>query len=205
MHISEGFLSPQMLAAGWAVAGIGVAVGLRRTNVEKIVPVAAMSSAFFLASLINVKIGPSSTHLSLIAPMGLILGWGVFPAVIVALLLQALLFQFGGLLVLGVNTVNFALPALIVYLLFAKPARGANAKISGVASFAAGFFGVILSALGMALFLGFSDTGFLGAAKIVFAANVPLAFIEGAVTLFIVSFLKKTAPDVLTNAVLDKK
>ena len=75
MHISEGILSTQALAAGWAVAGVGTAVGLKKLNPDKIVRVAFSSSVFFLASLINVRLGPSSTHLSLIAPMGLVLGW----------------------------------------------------------------------------------------------------------------------------------
>ena len=196
MHISEGFLSPQMLAAGWAIAGAGTAVGLRKLNPDRIVRVAVFSSVFFLASLINIRIGPSSTHLSLIGPMGLILGWCAFPAVLTALLLQAVLFQFGGLLVLGANTVDMALPALVVHLLFARFAR-AGGRIGAVAAFAAGFVGVLLSAAGIGFFLGFSDAGLWNSVKIVFAAHLPLALIEGAITLFMVGFLKKTAPDIL--------
>ena len=197
MHISEGFLSPQMLATGWAIAGAGVAVGLKKVNMDKIVPVAAMSSVFFLASLINVKVGPSSTHLSMIAPIGLILGWSSFPAVMVALILQAVLFQFGGLLVLGVNTVTIALPALIVYLLFARAVRGQRPMRAAAASFAAGFLAVVLCAVGVGCFLGFSDANFLGAVKVVFLTHLPLAVIEGVITLFLVAFLKKAAPDIL--------
>ena len=104
MHISEGILSGGVLAVGWAGPIAGVSYGLRKTNTDKIIQTALISSAFFLASLVNVRTGPSSTHLTLLAPMGLILGHAVFPAVFTALLLQALLFHFGGLLVLGVNT-----------------------------------------------------------------------------------------------------
>jgi cobalt/nickel transport system permease protein len=199
MHISEGLLTPQMLAAGWAVAGAGTAAGLKRLDSDKIVRVAVFSSTFFLASLVNVRIGPSSTHLSLLAPMGLVLGWSVFPAVLTALLLQAVLFQFGGLLVLGANTADMALPALIVYLLFSGPIRRGGVLSASVFSFAAGFLAVVLGAVGVGVFLRLSDPGMAGVVKVVFAAHVPLAFIEGAVTLFMVGFLKKAAPDILNG------
>jgi cobalt/nickel transport system permease protein len=197
MHISEGFLSPQVLAAGWVAAGVGTAIGLKKLELDKIVRVAVFSSVFFLASLINVSIGPSSTHLSLIAPMGLVLGWSVFPAVLVTLLLQAVLLQFGGLLVLGVNTVDMALPGLIVYLLFSSAIRRGNPVLAAASSFAAGFLAVILGALGVGAFLSLSDPDMTGAAKVLFAAHLPLALIEGTVTFFMVGFLRKSAPDIL--------
>jgi cobalt/nickel transport system permease protein len=198
MHISEGLLSPQMLAAGWAVAGAGTAIGLKKLDPDKIVRVAVFSSVFFLASLVNVPIGPSSTHLSLLAPMGLVLGWSVFPAVLTALLLQAVLLQFGGLLVLGANTVNMALPGLVVYLLFSPGIRRGNHAVAAISSFAAGFLAVTLGALGVGLFLSLSDPNMAGAVKVVFAAHLPLALVEGAVTFFMVGFLKKAAPDILS-------
>jgi cobalt/nickel transport system permease protein len=199
MHISEGFLSPQMLAAGWAMAGLGVAVGLKKLDPDKIVRVSVFSSVFFLASLINVRVGPSATHLSLLAPIGLVLGWSVFPAVLVALLLQAVLLQFGGILVLGANTVDMALPALIVYLLFSGAIRRSGHLASGIFAFAAGFLAVLLGAVGTAAFLMLSDPDMTGIVRVIFAAHLPLALIEGTVTLFMVGFLKKAAPDILSR------
>ncbi|MDR1873445.1 MAG: cobalt transporter CbiM [Synergistaceae bacterium] len=197
MHIHEGFLSPEMLAAGWAVAGIGTAIGLKKTDPDKIVRVAVFSSVFFLASLINVRVGPSSTHLSLLAPLGLVLGWSVFPAVLVALLLQAVLLQFGGFLVLGANTVDMALPGLIVHLLFSKSIRRGSGFAVAMLSFAAGFLAVVLGALGTGMFLTLSDPGLRGAVGVIFVANLPPALIEGVITLLMTEFLKKTAPDIL--------
>lgn len=197
MHISEGILSSQMLAAGWAIAGVGTGIGLKKLDSEKIVRVAFFSSVFFLASLINVRIGPSSTHLSLIAPMGLILGWSAFPAVMVALVLQALLFQFGGLAVLGANTVDIALPALVVYLLFAAPIRRCGGKAAFALAFCAGLLAVLLCALGVGVFLGMTNDNFMGVAKVVFAAHVPLALVEGAITAFMVAYMKRAAPELL--------
>ena len=199
MHISDGFLSVQALAAGWAIAGVGTAVGLKKMNMDRIVPVAAMSSVFFLSSLVSIKVGPSSTHLSLIAPMGIILGWGAFPAALTALIMQAVLFHFGGYLVLGVNTVNVALPALIVYLLFARTIREGTYRVSAAASFAAGFIAVILCACGVGIFLGASDANFIGVIKVVFLTHLPLALAEGVITLLLTAFLKKTAPDILAG------
>ena len=35
MHISEGMLSSQMLTAGWAIAGVGTAIGLKKLEYEQ--------------------------------------------------------------------------------------------------------------------------------------------------------------------------
>ena len=195
MHISEGILSGGVLIAGWAGTCAGTAIGLKRTDTSKIVRTALISSAFFLASLVHVKIGPGSAHLLLIAPMGLVLGWSVFPAVLVALLLQALLFGFGGLLVLGVNTLVMAGSALCVYLMFGQAVHGRrNTPIA----FLAGVCGVMLAAIFAGIFLAISDEGFVNAAKVLVAAHIPVALIEGAVTAFLISWLKKAAPEFLS-------
>ncbi|MDR1916674.1 MAG: cobalt transporter CbiM [Synergistaceae bacterium] len=197
MHISEGFLSPSALAAGWAIAGAGVAWGLKKMDSDRIVRVSMASSVFFLASLINVKLGPSSTHLSLIGPIGLILGWTSFPAIFTALLLQAVLFQFGGLLVLGANTASMATPAVLAYLVFGAATRSRNLRLASVASFAAGFLAVMTSALLVGLWLALSDPDMMLTAKTIFAVHVPLAVVEGVTTLFMTMFLRRAFPDML--------
>lgn len=193
MHISEGIVSGEVLAAGWAVSAAGIAIGLKKTDTTRIVRTALLSSAFFLASLVNVRLGPSSTHLSLLAPVGLILGWSSFPAMFTALLLQAILFHFGGLAVLGVNTMNMALPALIVYIVFGKSARK-----NIVIAFIAGFLAVMIGAGLVGVCLGLTDGNFFTAAKIIILAHIPLAVIEGIVTMFMFIWLKKSAPEFLS-------
>jgi len=74
MHISEGICSPPVLAAGLGLAVAGVAYGLRKIDTESIPRVGVLSSAFFVASLIHVPIGPTSVHLVLNGLMGLLLG-----------------------------------------------------------------------------------------------------------------------------------
>ena len=194
MHISEGILSGGMLAVGWAGTVAGVSFGLKHTDPDKIIRTALVSSAFFLASLVNIRIGPSSTHLSLIAPMGLILGYSVFPAVFTALLLQAVLFGFGGLVVLGANTMVMGLPALICYIIFGRAVR----ECSVIMSFMAGALAVMMGAGLSGAFLGFSDRNFLGAVKLLLIAHVPLSLVEGAVTSFLMVWLKKSAPEFLS-------
>jgi cobalt/nickel transport system permease protein len=55
-----------------------------------------------VSSLVSVPVGPGSVHLLLNGLMGLLLGWAAVPAILVALILQAVFFGFGGILVLGV-------------------------------------------------------------------------------------------------------
>ena len=104
MHIAEGVLSPAVLATGYALTAAGTALGLKKLDYDRLMTVAILAATFFVGSLIHVPIGITSAHLILNGLLGVILGWAAFPAILAALALQALLFQFGGLVVLGVNT-----------------------------------------------------------------------------------------------------
>ena len=203
MHISEGILSAPVLIGGGVITAVGTAIGLKSISVERIMPVAILTSCFFVASLIHVPLGPGSIHLLLNGLLGIILGWAAFPAILTALLLQAILFQFGGILVLGVNTLIQALPAVVCFYLF-RPGLAAGGSRQKVASFLGGSLAVFLSALGMALSLAATDKGFIQAAKIIVAANIPIMIIEGTVTMFAVSFVLKVQPDILAWKVIEK-
>ena len=102
MHVYEGVLTvtthgKEVLLAGAVVAAAGTAIGLRKLDYERVPRVAVLSAVFFVASLIHVPLGMTSVHLTLCGLMGLILGWAVFPALLIALLLQAVFFQMGDL------------------------------------------------------------------------------------------------------------
>ncbi len=197
MHISEGILSLPVLATGGVVAAAGVAVGLKKLDYEHIMTTALLSSAFFVASLIHVPIGPSSVHLILNGLVGLILGWAAVPAIGVALFLQALLFGFGGLTVLGVNTVVMAGPAVAVYLIFSPWIReGGKKKMIG--AFLAGSLAVAMSGILVALALIGTDEAFLKTAQLILLAHIPIMLIEGVVTMFTVSFLSRVQPEILS-------
>ncbi|MFQ8736833.1 MAG: cobalt transporter CbiM [Bilophila wadsworthia] len=118
MHISEGVLSPAVLGAGAVLAAAGIVIGLRKLDYDRLMTVAILAAAFFVGSLIHVPIGPSSVHLILNGLLGMLLGWAAFPSIFVALMLQAILFQYGGITVLGVNTFNMAFPAVVCYYAF---------------------------------------------------------------------------------------
>lgn len=197
MHVSDGVFSPQILAAGWAVAVAGSAIGLKKLNPDRVVPVAVFSSTFFLASLVHITVGPGSTHLTLAALTGLALGWSAFPALFVALFLQSVFFQFGGLAALGPNCMNMAVPAVLIGLCFRR-AKGECSPLGySVRAFIAGALGVLLASLMVSVTLGLSDYGLVKTAKILFLTHLPIAVIEGIITAVVVDFLRRVAPDLL--------
>lgn len=197
MHISEGVLSAPVLVTGAAIALAGTAIGLKKTDYDRIPEVAVMAATFFVASLIHVPLGPTSVHLILNGLIGLLLGWAAFPAILVALFLQAILFQFGGLTTLGVNTVNMALPSIVCYYLFKDLINARKNWISIGASFACGFIAVGMAGVLVALSLLFTGRSFLTVAKLVLAAHLPVMVIEGLITVFVVNFLKRVKPEML--------
>ncbi|MHC6203367.1 cobalt transporter CbiM [Breznakiellaceae bacterium SP9] len=202
MHISEGILSLPVIAGGWALGAAGLAVGLKKTQVPQLPKTALLSATLFLASLVHVPVGPSSIHLTLLGLSGWLLGWPTLPALFVALLLQGLLFQFGGLLSLGVNTTIMGAAALSAYAIRCLFERFRSPLLPGVAlaaaSFLAGFIAVIAGSVLVVLALVLSANELQITAALIMGANIPLAFVEGAISIFIILFLAKTKPDVLT-------
>lgn len=196
MHISEGVLSPAVLAGGAALAAVGTAVGLKKIDYQDIPRVALLSAAFFVATLIHVPVGPVGLHLVLNGLMGALLGWMAVPAILIALFLQALLFQFGGLTVLGVNTVIMAAPAVMCFSAF-RPLLRREGTAAAVGAFACGAAAIFLSGLLVAASLITTGEGFLEVAKLAVLAHIPVMLIEGIITLFIFLFLRKVKPEML--------
>ena len=196
MHISEGVLSGPVLLSGAALAAVGTGIGLKKLDYDQIAKAGMLSAAFFVASLVHVPIGPSNAHLILNGLLGLLLGWGAFPAILVALTLQAVFFQFGGITTLGVNTVIMALPATVCYIMLGRFIHK-SARAAAIAAFAGGFLSVLLSGLIAALSLVFTDENFLEVSGIIVAAQVPVMIIEGVVTAICVAFLRKVKPEML--------
>src|SRR5512147_1701100 len=122
-HLVDGVVSTPVIMAGAALAVVGIAVGLRRIDSDRLPYCGLMSAAFFVASLVHVPLGPSNVHLILNGLLGMVLGWAAVPAIFVGLLLQALLFGYGGITVLGVNTAIMGLPAVTCFYLFASMVR----------------------------------------------------------------------------------
>ena len=196
MHISEGVLSGPVLAGGWALAAVGTTLGLKRLDYDRLMTVAILSAAFFVGSLIHVPIGPVSAHLILNGLLGAILGLAAFPAICVALLLQAVLFQYGGLVVLGVNTFDMAFPAVACALIFGPWLRSTG-TMRTVGAFCCGFFAVLLAALLTAGALALSGEAFMTTATAIFLAHLPIMAVEGVITAMAVGFLAKVRPELL--------
>jgi cobalt/nickel transport system permease protein len=197
MHISDGVLSAQVLIAGAAIAAGGTAVGLKKIDTDRMPRVALMTAAFFVASLIHVPLGPTSVHLLFLGLMGILLGWACFPAILIGLLLQSLLFQHGGITVLGVNTVNMALPALITYLLFSPLVRREGRVLPIIGAALAGSLSILLSSLCTAFSLVFSGEEFMNIAKLIVAAHLPIMAIEALITASVVLLMKKVKPEMV--------
>lgn len=196
-HIPDGVLSAPVLIAGATVTLTLVSVALRRLDYDRLPQAAVLAATFFVSSLLNIPLGPSSVHLLLNGLMGLMLGWTAVPAILVALALQAAFFGFGGILVLGVNTMNMAVPALFCMALLAPWLRRLPAGRAFWVGAAAGMSGVMLTGLMVALTLGLSGQAFVPAAKVLVLIYLPLALVEAVITGAVIGFLMRVAPEFL--------
>ena len=212
MHIPDGILPLSVAAGGFAAAGGVTWLSLRQierthTDIRKGVPKASLLTAvFFMASLVHFPVPPVSVHLVLSGLMGVVLGWYAFPAIIVGLFLQAVMFQHGGLTMLGVNACIIGGPALLAHRIFTlrtsvgeRKRRPATAVLGFVASFSA----VAVGALAAALLIVTTVPAHLDAAveraavTALLIAHVPLGLIEGTFTVMVVLFLLRVQPGLI--------
>jgi cobalt/nickel transport system permease protein len=199
VHLMDGVIdSVPVLLGGTALAAAGVASGLWRMDDEKIPRTGVVAAAFFVASAIHVPTPIGAVHLTLVGLAGLILGWSVFPAMLVGLALQVQLLGFGGWTTLGLNTVAFALPAIICYYLFGRALS--RVKPTGprvfALGFAAGFLGMLLYCLVFCGILLLCGKEFRIPSLMVLLFHVPVLVVEGIVTGSVVVSLKRLRPEV---------
>ncbi len=200
MHLHEAVLSdsPQgigVLCLGAVGTLAGTALGLRAMDHEQVPRVALVSAVFFVVSLIHIPLGVTSIHLTLNGLVGLLLGWTAFPALLVALLLQAVLVGHGGLLALGFNTLAMALPAVAVFYLFQRMSESKHRSIHFFAGFTAGSSAILSSAFLISVALWVSGESFELAAKAVFLFHLAVAMIEGLVVGSTVVLLRQVCPE----------
>ena len=196
MHISEGILSAPVLIVEASLTAAAVSYAIKKMDYKQMSKVAILSSTFFVASFIHIPIGLSSVHLILNGVIGILLGWSAFPAILVALTFQAVLFQFGGLTSLGVNTFNMAFPAIIGFYLFHRGISGKNNLKALIFAFACGFLAVMFSAVLTAMALSFTGEAFIKIAKLILVTHLPVMFAEGVLTSFCIGFLRKVRPEI---------
>jgi len=198
MHISDGVLPVSVALSSAAVSLALAAWSVRQTSSEDLPKVAVVTASFFVSSLIHVPLGPTSVHLLIPGLVGILLGPSAFLAILLGLLLQSLLFQFGGLTALGANALMMGLPALICGVLF-KRLRGSSQRQNVIVGGLLGGGGTLIAAALLALLLMSGGEDFFGVAKLALLSHLPVFVIEGLVSAFTVSFLYRVKPELLTQ------
>jgi cobalt/nickel transport system permease protein len=198
MHIPDGFLSTPVWGTLDVVSAPAIAWVARRaqrdTQDHRIPLLGVMGAFVFAAQMINFPVGPgTSGHLVGGALLAIVLGPAAATLVLTAILvLQALIFQDGGVLALGANVFNMALAGVaagyLPYRLWVHQSR------SG-AIFAAGALSVITSAclaLAQLLISGLRmPGGVLWASLALFLVN---ALMEGTITVAAVRAIERLNP-----------
>lgn len=198
MHIAEGALSVPVLLAGAACTVLGLTLGLRQLSTDRVPMAAMLTASFFVASLIHLPAGFSSVHLVLNGLCGILLGWVAFPVIFVGLSLQLLMFGFGGLSSLGVNTVIMAAPAVVCYYLLGHNLAQASRRAIFWRGCLAGGGAIVLGVLLLCSALYASEPAqFLHLITLISASYLPVLIVEALVTASVLSFVHRVQPELL--------
>jgi len=167
LHIPDGFLSTPVAIVGWVLALLFVAIAIRQTRDQlgdRQVPFMGILAAFiFAAQAINFPIAAgTSGHLLGGALAAILLGpWAATLIMTAVIAMQGLLFQDGGLLVMGWNILNMgiitAFVGIATYSLIRR-LTGDGKRSHLAAAFTAAWLSVEVAALATALQLAVSGT-----------------------------------------------
>jgi len=200
VHIPDGFLSTPVWGVLDVAAAPAAAYVVRRAQQgfdDARVPLLGVMGAFvFAAQMINFPVGiGASSHLVGGALLAFTLGPAAASVVMCAILvIQALVFQDGGVLALGANTINMAIVGVLAgYLPYHW--FGAS-RWRRTAIFCGGMLSVLVSAFLAMTELLLSRTpmpaGALGLSAAVFLVS---AVLEGAITLAVIQALDTIQPN----------
>jgi len=201
VHIVDGVLSTEVLLTGAALTGLGLMQGMRHMPLEKIPATGILAAMLFIASLVHVPMGPVSVHLIMNGVAGILLGWAVMPALFVGLLLQAVLFGYGGVTVLGVNAFNIALPALLVYFLIRPFLAAASDHKRFILGAIGGGLAVAGTTIMVATSLWLSGDEFIPAAQLVLVSHIPVICIEAVLSGATLYLIGKVRPELFIEKV----
>lgn len=219
MHIPDGIVPIAAAVGGYAITGAATWYSLRQINQKEdpradIPKAALLTSAFFVASWIHIPVPPTSVHLVLNGLLGVILGWYAFPAILIGLIFQAILFQHGGLTTLGLNAAMMGLPALVAFgifrlrLVFGHSAnRQLNAIFGALGSATATGLTVLIFYTLLITTIPASLDGTIEQAAIAVTSlsHIPVLLIEATLTVMLVLFLLRVKPMLLDGFGADKK
>lgn len=204
MHLPDGIVPVGMAVAGYGASAALAAISLSRVNAlpdpqAEVPRVAMLTTVFFAASLAAVPIPPISVHLMLAGLMGVMLGWLAYPAILVGLFLQAVLFGHGGVTTLGLNGLIMGLPALLAFGIWTVAGHrcpdsaaflaGSGAVAAALAIFAA----FVLAGLPVSLDRGVEQA----ALKVFLLAHLPLVIAEGVIVLVLLRIVRRIEPRLL--------
>lgn len=206
LHIPDGFLSIIVSAICWAITILTLSVAISKTNKalgEKQVPLMGVMAAFiFAAQMINFPVaGGTSGHLLGGALAAIVLGpWAAMLVMTAVVAVQGLLFQDGGLLVMGANILNMGLvTAAIGYGLYRSTANQSNnvkLAVAGVAAWLSVMAGALLTSLQLWL-SGTSQLQLVIPAMLGVHAVIGLG--EAIITVAALTFIFQTRPDLVSE------
>ncbi|MGB5594602.1 MAG: cobalt transporter CbiM [Crocosphaera sp.] len=208
LHIPDGFLSPSVSLFCWVITIVLITISLKKVQKdyqERAVPLMGVSAAFiFAAQMINFPIpGGTSGHLVGGTLAGILLGpWAGTLVVTVVFIVQAVLFQDGGLTVLGANILNMGLLGTFCGYYLYKSIRftlGRRSwKIMTVATVVAAWCSVVIAAIMTAVELALSGTVPLMVSMIAMVSwHIVIGVGEAIITLIAVGFVWRSRPDLL--------
>src|SRR5688572_15078906 len=156
LHIPDGFLSLVISIICWVITVLTLSIAISRTNEalgEKQVPLMGIMAAFiFAAQMINFPVaGGTSGHLLGGALAAIVLGpWAAMVVMTAVIAVQSLLFQDGGLLVMGANIMNMGLMTCVVGYGLYRAAFGRSRRVRLTVAGAAAWLSVMAAALAAA-------------------------------------------------------
>ena len=204
LHIPDGFLTIVVSLIFWLITIIMVAISVYKTNRslgEKQVPIMGVMAAFiFAAQMLNFPIaGGTSGHFLGGALAAIVLGpWAGILVMTSVVGIQALLFQDGGLLVMGANIFNMGILTAVIgyglYRLVIHQKKAVRLVIAGAGAWIA----TMAAALVTSLQLWLSGTTRL---EIVLPAMLGVHALiglgEALITVAALTYIEQTRPDIL--------
>ncbi|WP_199613975.1 energy-coupling factor ABC transporter permease [Paenibacillus alkalitolerans] len=163
MHLPDGFLDVKVWAATSFAGAAALGYCLRRSKIDRSdVPSIGMVGAFiFAAQMVNFPVAGATSGHFLGGALASILFGPLIGVVIMAAVLtvQALLFQDGGITVLGANILcTGVIGSFTGYWTHKIAVRWLPNRWDGAATFAAGWLSIVMAAAGVALLLAWSET-----------------------------------------------
>jgi cobalt/nickel transport system permease protein len=208
MHAPDGFFSVGLSIAGWIIAAAMIGLALRNTRNqlgERQIPLMGiLAAAIFAGQMLNFSIpGGTSGHLLGGALAAILLGpWAGVLVITAVVAVQGLLFQDGGLLVMGLNIINMGIVTSFVgyftYKLVTRIVRGKAGIIAG--GLAGGWLSLLVTSAFAAVELALSGTSPLSfALPAMVGVHALIGIGEGALTVSALLFILATRPDLVTG------